>query len=91
MNLFQNVLLDIILILFPMIIYILYCNYNDVYDLEKNDLFLDFAIITSFYLVITFKFEGHTFPYLMMNVPLILAYLKNRNKIYIKLSFQFLF
>ena len=86
MNLFQNVLLDIILILFPMILFLLYNAYNEVYDLKKSDLCLDFAIITSFYLVLTFKPDGYSYPYLMMNVPLALAYLKNKNKSILILS-----
>lgn len=87
MNLFLNILLYIILILFPLFIYLLYDAYNKIYDLKKSDLFLDFAIITSFYLVFTFKIDNFTFPYLIMNVPLVLAYLKKRNISILILSF----
>lgn len=86
MNLFENVLLDVMLILFPMILYLLYNAYNEVYNLKKSDLCLDFAIITSFYLVLTFRPDNYSYPYLMMNVPLSLAYLKDRRKSILAIS-----
>lgn len=86
MNLFENVLLNVILILFPLLVYILYEAYNKVYDFKKSDLCLDFAIITSFYLVLTFKPNNYSFPYLLINIPLFIAYLKNRKKCIIILS-----
>lgn len=86
MNLFENVLLDVMLILFPMILYLLYNAYNEVYNLRKSDLCLDFAIITSFYLVLTFRPDNYSYPYLMMNVPLSLAYLKDRRKSILAIS-----
>ena len=86
MNLFENVLLYVMLILFPMILYLLYNAYNEVYNLKKSDLCLDFAIITSFYLVLTFRPDNYSYPYLMMNVPLSLAYLKDRRKSILAIS-----
>ncbi|MBE6159723.1 MAG: HAMP domain-containing histidine kinase [Lactobacillales bacterium] len=86
MNLFENILLNVILILFPLLICILYEAYNKIYDFKKSDLCLDFAIISAFYLVMTFKSSDYTFPYLLMNVPLIIAYLKNRKKCILILS-----
>ena len=86
MNLFENVLLNIILILFPLLAYILYEEYNKVYDFKKSDLCLDFAIITSYYFILTFKPYNYSFPYLLMNIPLFIAYFKNRNKCIIILS-----
>lgn len=72
--------------LFPLLICILYEAYNKVYNFKKSDLCLDLAIITAFYLVLTFKPNNYTFPYLLMNIPLIIAYLKNRKKCIMLLS-----
>lgn len=77
MNLFDNILLDIIILLFPLIICILYNKYNKIYDLKKNDLFEDFAILTSFYFILKFNNDSISL-YLLMNLPLVLAYLKNK-------------
>lgn len=87
MNLFENILLNVILILFPLFICILYEAYNRIYSFKKSDLCLDFSIITAFYLVMTFKPNNYSFPYLLMNIPLIIAYLKNRKKCILILSF----
>lgn len=86
MNLFENVLLNAILIIFPLLVYVIYEAYNKVYDFKKSGLCLDFAIITSFYFVVTFKNDNYSFPYLLMNIPLFLAYLKRRNTSIIILS-----
>lgn len=80
MNLFENILLNIILILFPLLVYILYEAYNKVYDFKKSDICLDFGIVTSFYLVLTFKTHNSSFSYLLMNIPLFFAYLTKRKK-----------
>ena len=79
MNLFSNILLDIILIIFPILVFLLYDAYTRIYDLKRTNLYLDFAIITSFYLVLKFKPSSYTFSYLMINVPLIISYLKNKS------------
>ena len=86
MNLFENILLNVILMLFPLLIYILYDAYKKIYNFKKSDLCLDFSIITAFYLVLTFKPDNYSFPYLLMNIPLIIAYLKNRKKCILILS-----
>lgn len=77
MNLFDNILLDIIILIFPLILCILYNRYNKIYDLKKNNLFEDFAILTSYYFILKFNNDSISL-YLLMNLPLILAYLKNK-------------
>lgn len=77
MNLFDNLLLDIIILLFPLIIGVLYNRYKKVYNLEKNNLFEDFSIITSFYFILKFNNDSISL-YLLMNLPLVVAYLKNK-------------
>ena len=77
MNIFDNILLDIIILLFPLIVCILYDRYNKVYNFEKSNLFEDFAIMTSFYFILKFNKDSVSL-YLLMNLPLILAYLKNK-------------
>lgn len=75
MNLFDNILFDVIILLFPLITCILYDKYNNIYDKEKSNICEDFALITSFYFIFKFDIEK---PYLLMNLPLVLAYLKNK-------------
>ena len=75
MNLFDNILFDVIILLFPLITCILYDKYNNIYNKEKSNICEDFALITSFYFIFKFNIEK---PYLFMNLPLVLAYLKNK-------------
>jgi len=77
MNLFDNILLDIIILIFPLILCILYNRYNKIYGLKKNNLFEDFAILTSYYFILKFNNDSISL-YLLMNLPLILAYLKDK-------------
>lgn len=91
MNLFDNILLDTILIVFPLLICTIYDAYNKVYNLKKIDLYLDFALITAVYLVINFKRGNYMFPFLTINIPLMIAYIKNQKLSIILISlFNFL-
>ena len=74
MNVFDNILLNTIVLLFPIILGTLYNKYNEVYNIKKSNIFEDFTILTSFYFIL--KFNNSI--YLLMNLPLILAYLKKQ-------------
>lgn len=71
MNIFDNILFNSIILLFPIILGTLYNKYNEIYDSKKINLFEDFTILTSFYLLL--KFNDNI---ILINLPLILAYLK---------------
>lgn len=79
MNLFSIFLLDIILLICPLLIYFLYVVYINTMDVKKSSLYLDFALITSYYFVIKFGFlEYQNYPILILHILLIIAYLTNR-------------
>ena len=79
MNLFQIVLLNSIYLIFPLILYLLYQVYSKTLVKEKNELFLDIAIISSFYLIIQYGvYEYNCISLLLLNIPLVIAYLKKR-------------
>lgn len=79
MNLFEMLILNLILILFPIFTYLLYEVYQSTVDKKKNDLILYFCLITSFYLLFRF---GHLqylgLPFLILDIPLIIAYINNK-------------
>ena len=87
MDLFETIMINVIFIIFPLVFCLLYQSYNQTMNKEKGDLFLDFALITSFYLIVRFglKMSLHP-PILLFHIPLILAYLKNRKANVILLS-----
>lgn len=80
MNLYTNIFLCIIYITYPLLMFLFYVAYNKNYCKEENNLFLDVALISSFYLIMKFTnpIFGY-FPPIIFNVPLVIAYLKKRN------------
>lgn len=80
MNLYTNIFLCIIYITYPLLLFLFYVAYNRNYCKEENNLFLDVALISSFYLIIKFTnpIFGY-FPPIIFNAPLVIAYLKKRN------------
>lgn len=74
MDIFNTLIVNIIYIIFPILCYLFYVSYNEAFSKKNNYLFLEIALFTSVYLCIEF---GH--PYVMLfNIPLLLAYRKER-------------
>ena len=70
MNSFESLLLNIIYLIFPLVIYILYQVYSKTLSKEKNELYLDIALISSFYLIKQYGiFNENNIPYLLLNIP----------------------
>ena len=79
MNLYTNILLSIIYITYPLLLFLFYVAYNRNYCNEENNLFLDVALISSFYMVIKFTNPIFSdFPPIIFNAILVIAYLKER-------------
>ncbi len=80
MNLFEFTLVNIVFTLFPLLIYLIYVAYSSSISKKETNLFLEFALFSSIYLVIRYgsPMDGGKLPILIINVPLIIAYLKKR-------------
>lgn len=79
MNLFEMILLNCILIVFPVMLYLFYNVYANTLNFEKNNLFLDCALFSSCYLLIKYGIlEYNNIPILIFDIPLIIAYFKNK-------------
>ncbi len=80
MNLFEFTLVNIVFTLFPLLIYLIYVAYSSSISKKETNLFLEFALFSSIYLVIRYgkTIDGEKLPILIINVPLIIAYLKRR-------------
>jgi len=79
MNFFESIFLNIILILFPLLIYLLYLSTNRNIERRNKDLFFSLAIISSFY----FLYRGSILntkllSILILTIPVLIAYLKNK-------------
>lgn len=80
MNIFEVTILNVLFISFPVLIYLVYVAYNQSFDRKENNLFLDVALFTSFYMCVRYSyFPILKLPVLIIHVPLIIAYVKDRN------------
>ena len=87
MTFYEELLLNIILLLFPIFIYLLYVAYSNNTNKNKNKYIYDFLLLTSFYLLIKYRIYFSNISFLLLiNVPLILSFLKKRYKCAIILS-----
>ncbi len=79
MNLFEVMLFNCILIVFPLMLYIFYTIYATTLNFKKNNLFLDCALFSSCYLLIKYGIlEFNEIPLLIFDIPLLMAYFKQK-------------
>ena len=79
MNLFQVVFLDVVLLMFPILVFLIYLCTNKNINIKDKEIYYNLTLITSFYL--TFKYGISTpkiLPILVLNSIVILAYLKDK-------------
>lgn len=87
MNFFEVECISLIFILFPLYVYLFYTSYQ--IDMKKKDsnLFLDFALLSSFYLSVRFtSLLAPKEAIFLMNTVLMLAYIKKRVNVSLVLS-----
>ncbi len=87
MNFFEVECISLIFVLFPLYVYLFYTSYHIDIGKKDNNLFLDFALISSFYLSVRFtSLLTNRDAIFLMNTVLMLAYIKKRANISILLS-----
>ena len=87
MSFFDGVFVNTIFLLFPIFIYLIYEAYNNNIKRKKNDIVFDLLMLTSVYLLIKFSYYFPNIDYLLLvNIPLLLSYLKKRKYLGIILS-----
>ena len=79
MNLLEVVIVNTIYCLFPLMMYLFYLLFNKNCEKKENDLILDISLLTSLYLLIRFINEEVVyFNALLLNIPLVISFLKRR-------------
>jgi len=79
MNNFDNIMLSSICIMFPLLLYLFYVAHNRNIEKKENDLFLGLALFSSMYLLIKLSDNNLGIRNIfIINIPIILAYMKNR-------------
>ena len=80
MKIFDTMILDVVLITFPLMVYLLYLAYTKTFSKKENDLLFVVTVFSILYLIL--KYTDHLYsgiPFLIINVPLILSYVKKSN------------
>ena len=86
MQLLNSLILNVILIIFPLLLYLFYMIYNTNLERKKNEFLFDIVLLTSLYLILKFGSNGSSIPLILFNAPLIIAYANKRNLSIIILS-----
>jgi len=79
MNLFQIIFLDVVLLMFPILIYLIYLTTNK--NIKKNlkKMYLSLALVTSFFLLYNYGINNTILiPVLVLNSIVIFSYLEDR-------------
>ena len=80
MNFFEILVLDIIFIVFPLLIYLFFEAHRQNSDKKESNLFFELSILSSIYLTIKFSDNLVKNSFILLNVPLIISYLKPTNE-----------
>lgn len=87
MDLINIIIVNLVLITFPILLYFFYTVYANVKGINNNDLYLSFTLIISLYLC--FKFGdvvSNNIVLLFCNIPIVIAYVKKKWPIAVILS-----
>lgn len=79
MDLINIIIVNVVLITFPILLYFFYTVYANVKGINNNDLYLSFTLIISLYLC--FKFGdvvSNNIVLLFCNIPIVIAYVKKK-------------
>lgn len=78
LHVMKDIILNMILITFPILIYLVLVSYNEEIKIKKDTL-LTIALITSLYLCLKYvQDEVNTKILLFCNIPIVIAYMKNK-------------
>lgn len=84
----ETILINTVYLLFPISVYLVYIAYIRNMDLEEKKIFLDLAVFSSAYFTIRYGLDfDYIIPLVLLNIPLLLCYLKRNYFASIILSF----
>ena len=88
MNFLEMIILNGIYTMFPMLVYLFYFSCVKNLDKMTKSVVLDFCLLTSFYFLIRFgEYNNFNMMILLINIPLLVAYLVNSKLSIFALSF----
>lgn len=78
MDVFKIVVLNVVLLLFPLFLYLIYLSTNRNINRITKNLYFNFSLLTSFYLILNYGINNIIFPILLLNSVVILSYIEDR-------------
>lgn len=79
LSIIDNIILNLILIVFPLLIYLVLVCYQDNTNIKRKNLLLNIALFTSLYLCLKFGItENNNKILLFCNIPIVIAYMKKQ-------------
>lgn len=92
MNLFEIILFDSTLLIYPLLYFIIYMLFIKTLNRSKHNLCFDFALITSFYLLVKFGINDYKgMSLLFIDMLLLIAYLYRQNRSIIIITLLLIF
>ena len=83
----ENVILNIILVLFPILIYFVYICYVEINDAQNKKIVFEILMFSSLYLSLKYGNDiDNTGLLLFSNIPILVSYLKRKDKLAVTLS-----
>jgi len=78
-SIIENIILDLILIVFPLLIYLVLVCYSDETNKRRKNILLNLALFTSLYLCLKFGITDNNNKILLFcNIPIVIAYMKKQ-------------
>jgi len=83
---FDTLIVSLVSLLFPIALYLIYLAYRNNLNLKEQKLILAVSLVSSMYLIIKFKDNNAIHYLLLINIPLLISFLKKRRYVSIILS-----
>ena len=79
LSIIEDIILNLILIVFPLLIYLVLVCYQDSTNIKRKKILLNIALFTSLYLCLKFGIiENNNKILLFCNIPIVIAYMKKQ-------------
>ena len=78
MSIIENIVLLSIFLTYPLLIYLIYVAYMNNMDLKEKNLFLDFALLSSVFLMVKYINDKTLYITLFYNIPLLIAFIRKK-------------
>lgn len=85
MSISEQLVINLILLVFPLVVYALYLSYTT--QPKERELYLDLTLFSSLFLVIRYSLDRSSISsIILINLPLLIGYMKNRTRAVIIMS-----